>query len=93
MWNVANFMTEDFFREMLLNRHLGAFVFFSDRLPEKGTQFFSGGCDLHRSCGMVVTLLSFLYNYHNLTLKSHQRKRSYADGFLLADSKLKVYEE
>ena len=63
-----------------------ALYFFSGRLPEKGAQFFLGGCDLHRNCGMVVTLLSFLYNYGNLTLKLHQRKRSYLDeGWLFID--------
>ena len=40
-----------------------------------------GGCDLHRSYGMVVILLSFLSNYDNLVLneETHQKKRSYAD--------------
>ena len=38
-----------------------------------------GGCDLHRNYGMVVILLSFLCNYDNLTLKLHQKKRSYPD--------------
>ena len=32
-----------------------------------------------RNRGMVVVLLSFLYNYDNLTLKLHQGKRSYPD--------------
>ena len=65
---------------MLLNGHPGGFVFFSGGLTEKGAQFFLGGCDLHRNCGMVVIiLLSFLYNYDNLTLKLHQGKRSYPD--------------
>ena len=60
MWNVANFMTEEVFKGMLLNGHPGGFVFFSGGLTEKGAQFFLGGCDLHRNCGMVVILLSFL---------------------------------
>ena len=68
-----------FFRGMLLNGHPGGFVFFSGGLPEKGAQFFLGGCDLHRNCGMVVILFYFLYNYDNLTLKLHQEKRSYPD--------------
>ena len=38
-----------------------------------------GGDDLHRNCGMVVILLPFLYSYDNLTLKLHQKKRSYPD--------------
>ena len=47
---------------------------FSDRLPGKGAQLFFGwvGGDLHRDYGLVVILLSFLSNYDNLTLKSHQ---------------------
>ena len=68
-----------FFRRMLLNEHPGGFVFFWGWLPEKGAQFFLGGCDLHRNCGMVVILLPFHYNYDNLTLKSHQGKRSYSE--------------
>ena len=68
-----------FYRGMLLNRHPGGFVFLSGGLPEKGAQFFLRGCDLHRNCGMLVILLSFLYNYDNLTLKIHQGKRSYPD--------------
>ena len=66
-----------FFRGMLLNGDPGGFVFFSGGLPENRTQFFLGGCDPHRNCGMVVTLLSFLYNYDNLTLKLYQVKRSH----------------
>ena len=45
----------------------------------KGGIIFLGGCDLHRNYGMVVTLLSFLCNYDNLTLKLHQEKRNYPD--------------
>ena len=48
-------------------------------MPENGAQFFLGGCDVHRNCGMLVISLSFLYNYDNLTLKLHQGKRSYPD--------------
>ena len=83
------------FRGMLPNGHPGDFVFFSDGLPEKGGQFSLGGCDLHRNCGMVVILLSFLYNYDNLTLKLHQGKHSYPDkGWLfIGRFKLKVYQE
>ena len=76
---------------MLLNGHPGGFVFFSGGLPEKGAQFFLGGCDLHRNCGMVVIiLLSFLYNYDNLTLKLHQGKRSYPDEGWLFIGRFKV---
>ena len=80
---------------MLLNGHPGGFVFFSGELPEKGAHFFLGGCDLHRNCGMVVILLYFLYNYDNLTLKLHHGNAATLmdDGFLLADSKLEVYQE
>ena len=45
-----------------------ALCFFLGWLPGKGAQFFLGECDLHRNYGMVVTLLSFLCNYNNLTL-------------------------
>ena len=91
MWNVANFMTEEVFRGMLLNGHPGGFVFFAGGLPEKGAQFFLGGCDLHRNCGMVVIiLLSFLYNYDNLTLKLHQGKRNYPDEGWLFIGRFKV---
>ena len=68
-----------FFRGILLNGHPSGFVFFSGRMPEKKAQFYLGGCDLHGNCGMVVIWLSFLCNYHNLTLKLHQGKRSYPD--------------
>ena len=80
----------NFFRGMLLNGHPGGFVFFSGGLTEKGAQFFLGGCDLHRNCGMVVILLSFLYNYDNLTLKLHQGKRSYPDEGWLFIGRFKV---
>ena len=91
MFNVECFTLHDrgslkFFRGILLNGHPGGFVFFSGRLPEKGAQFFLGGCDLHRNCGMVVTSFSFLYNYGNLALELHQGKRSYLDeGWLFID--------
>ena len=80
---------------MLLNGHPGGFVFFSGGLPEKGAQFFLGGCDLHRNCGMVVILFYFLYNYDNLTLKLHQGNAAtlMKDDVLFADSKLEVYLE
>ena len=91
MWNVANFMTEEVFKGMLLNGHPGGFVFFSGGLPEKGAQFFLGGCDLHRNCGMVVIiLLPFLYNYDNLTLKLHQGKHNYPDEGWLFIVRFKV---
>ena len=75
---------------MLLNGHPGGFVFFSGGLPEKGAQFFLGGCDLHRNCGMVVILFYFLCNYHNLTLNLHQRKCSYPDEGQLFFGRFKV---
>ena len=63
---------------MLLNVHPGGSLFFSGGLPE-WVQFFLGGRELHRNCGMVAILLSFLYNYDNLTLKLQHGKRSYPD--------------
>ena len=69
---------------------LVAFLFFSGGLPEKGVQFFLGGYDLHRNCGVVVILLPFLYNYDNLTLKLHQGKRSYPDEGWLFIGRFKV---
>ena len=56
----------------------------------KGGIIFLGGCDLHRNYGMVVTLLSFLCNYDNLTLKLHQEKRSYPDERWLFIGRFKV---
>ena len=55
------------------------FEFFGGGLPQKGAQFFLGGCDFHRNYGMVVILLPFLCNYDNLTIKLHQEKHSYPD--------------
>ena len=75
---------------MQLNGHPRGFAFFSGGLTEKGAQFFLGGCDLHRNRGMVVILLSFLYNYDNLTLKLHQEKRSYPDERWLFIGRFKV---
>ena len=78
---------------MLLNWGPYGFEFFWGRLPEKGAQFFLAGCDLHSNYGMVVILLSFLFNYNNLTLKLHQKKKAdtmMKDEFLLADLKLRV---
>ena len=49
-----------------------------------------GGDDLHRNCGMVVILLPFLYSYDNLTLKLHQKKRSYSDERWLFFGRFKV---
>ena len=48
-------------------------------MPEKGAQFFLGGYDMVDNCGMVVILLSFLYNHDNLTLILHQKKCSCPD--------------
>ena len=60
-------------RLMLLMGILVALNFFEVGRPEKGAQFFLGGCDLHRSYGMVVIVLSFFCNYDNLTLQLHQK--------------------
>ena len=68
-----------FFSGVLLNGYLGGFVFFFRWTSRKGGWIFLGGCDLHRNCGMVAILLSFLYNYDNLTLKLQHGKRSYPD--------------
>ena len=71
----------NFFKGTLLNGHPGGFVFFQ-KVCQKiflEAQFFLRECDCHRKCGMVVILLSFLYNYDNLALKLHQGKRSYSD--------------
>ena len=55
-------------------------LYFLRRTARKGGSIFlGGGYDLHRNYGMVVILLSFLCNYDNLTLKLHQKKRSYPD--------------
>ena len=53
--------------------------FFQADCQKRGFNFSLGGCDLHRNCGMVVILLTFLYNYDNLTLKLHQGKCIYPD--------------
>ena len=49
-----------------------------------------GGCDLHRNYDMVVTLLSFICNYDNLTLNVHQKKRSNPDERWLFIGRFKV---
>ena len=74
---------------MLLNGHPGGFVFFSGGLSEKGAQFFLGDVTSVET-GMIVILLSFLYNYDNLTLKLHQGKRSYPDKGWLFIGRFKV---
>ena len=79
-----------FFRGMLLNGYPGGLVFFWGGLPEKGPQFFFGGCDHHRNYDMVVILLYFLCNYDNLTLKLPQRKRCFPDEGWLFFGRLKV---
>ena len=81
--------TLKFFRGMLLNGHPGGFVFFSGGLSEKGAQFFLGDVTSVET-GMIVILLSFLYNYDNLTLKLHQGKRSYIDEGWLFICRFKV---
>ena len=70
-----------FLRGMLLNGDAGGFVLFWIGLQEKGAHdlggiSWGGDYDLHMNYGMVVILLSFLFNYDNLTLKLHQEKRS-----------------
>ena len=49
-----------------------------------------GGCEILRNYGLVVILLSFLFNYDNLTLKLHQGKRSYPDERWLFIGRFKV---
>ena len=66
------------------------FEFFWGGLPEKRAQFFLGGFDLHKNYVMVVILLSFLFNYDNLTLKLHQEKRSYPDKGWIFVGRFKV---
>ena len=46
--------------------------------------------DFHRNYGVVVILWSFLYNYDNLTLKLHHKKRSYPDERWLFIGRFKV---
>ena len=58
---------------------LVALYFLEADCQKMGDQLFLGECDLHRNYCMVVTLLSFLCNYDNLTLELHQEKRSYHD--------------
>ena len=69
---------------------LVALYFFQVDCQKRGLNFSWGGCDLHRNCGMVVILLFFLYNYDHLTLKLHQRKRSYPDEGWLFIGRFKV---
>ena len=80
----------NFLKGILLNGHPGGFVFFWGGLPEKGAQFFLGGCDLHRNYGMGVILLSFLCNYDSFTLKLHQGKCCYPDEGWLFIGRFKV---
>ena len=72
-----------------------AALYFFEAHYQKRAQLFLWECDFHRNYGMVVTLLSFLCNYDNLTLKLYQKKCSYLDErwFLLTDSKLEVCQE
>ena len=51
---------------------------------------FLGECDHHRSYGMIVIFLSFLFSYDNLTLDIHHKKRSYPDERWLFVSRFKV---
>ena len=53
-----------------------------------GSNFLFGGYDLHRNYGLVI--LSFLCNYHNLTLKLHQEKCSYPNERGLFIGRFKV---
>ena len=66
-------------------------LYFLRRTARKGGSIFlGGGYDLHRNYGMVVILLSFLFNYDNLTLKLHQEKRSYSNERWLFIGRFKV---
>ena len=65
-------------------------LYFLGQTARKGGSTFPGGCDLHRSYGMVVIFLSFLCNYDNLALKLHQEKRSYPDERWLFIGRFKV---
>ena len=65
-------------------------LYFFRRTARKGGSIFLGECELHRNCGMVVILLSFLYNYDNLTLKLHQGKRNYPDEGWIFIGRFKV---
>ena len=49
-----------------------------------------GVCDLHRNYVMVAMLLFFLCDYDNLTLKLHQKKRSYPDERWLFINRFRV---
>ena len=70
---------------MLLNGHPGGFVFFETDCHKRRLSFSWGAYDLHRNYGMVVILLSFC-SYDNLTLKLHQKRRSYqVEGWLFID--------
>ena len=93
MWNVTHWhsMAEETWNnleETLVKWKSGGLVFFWGRLLEKGSSIFLWvkGCDLHRNYSMVVILLSLIFNYDNLILKLHQKKRSYRDeGWLFID--------
>ena len=65
-------------------------LYFLRRTAKKGDSTFLGGCEIHRNYGLVVILLSFLFNYDNLTLKLHQEKRSYPDERWLFIGRFKV---
>ena len=72
-------------------------LYFLRRTARKGGSIFlGGGYDLHRNYGIVVILLSFLCNYDNFDTKVTSKKNAATmmkDKFLLADSKLEVYQE
>ena len=80
-WKIHGRWSLKSFTGMLLKEHPGGFVFFWAGLSEKGAQFFLGGHELHKNYVMVVILLSFSSNFGNLTLKLHQEKRSYPEGW------------
>ena len=63
--------------------------YFLSRTARKGGSTFLGGCEIHRNYGLVV-ILSFLFNYDNLTLKLHQEKRSYPNERWLFIGRFKV---
>ena len=69
---------------------LVALYFFEAYCQNRVLKFSWGRHGLHRNYGMIVTLLSFLCNYDNLTLKLHQEKRSYPDERWLFIGRFKV---
>ena len=65
-------------------------LYFLRRTGRKGGSNFLAGCEIHRNYDLGVILLSFLFNYDNLTLKLHQEKRSYPNERWLFIGRFKV---